>query len=1046
MNINLLKKRYNSRDTLLLPLFCLFLILPPLMGQNISAQRAITTGVVVTSDGEPVIGAVVKTVDSKTAAVTNPEGFFSISVPAGTKLIATYLGYKAISVEATKAPMRIVMTEDLTELQSVEVVGYGTQKKVTVTGAISSIGAAEITKTPVSSITNIMSGALTGISSVQYSGEPGADAASIFVRGKGTWQNTSPLVQVDGVERNINDVDPNDIETITVLKDASATAVFGVRGANGVILITTKRGKEGKTKITFNTSTSIMAPTKTIELANSYQYATFYNQMRLNDGVSPVFSDDVIQKFKDHSDPIRFPDVNWVDYTLKKSTIQTQNNINISGGTANVKYYVSATMFTQGGLFKQFDLPYDLTYQYNKFNYRSNLDIDVTKSTTISLNIGGKVDNANRPYTGQGSSGMFKNLYWATPFSSPGLVDGKMVVTATDYSDLQLPFVGNTGFAYYGAGFMKTSDNTLNVDLLLNQKLDFLTKGLTFKAKGSYNSTFNVYKNGQSSVATYTPFLQPDGSIKYKKSGENSQIAYTETSGKGRNWYVEAAVNYTKELGNHHLGALLLYNQSKTYYPSTYSDIPTGFVGLVGRATYDWKNRYMIEFNIGHNGSENYAKGKRYGWFPAGSIGWIATEENFLQSTKSVLDYLKFRVSIGLVGNDIVSGNRFYYAPDPYGVNNSGATNTGGFSYNFGINNPSNLLGAYEMSKNNPNITWEKALKQNYGADINFVSGRLKTSFDYFREKRQDIMLSDQTAPGIIGFSTPLANLGRVNSWGWELSLKWEDYLNNKKFGYRLGVNVSYNQNKIIEKKEAPQNYDWLYQKNHRIGANSLYQFWRFYDENASGLYKQTFGTDFPDHTIALRNGDAVYVDLNEDGKIDSQDASYGLGYTDDPEYILGITGGLTWKNFDFYMQWTGAAHVSRVISDVFRQPFVSGSSNTQGGLLVYHLNNTWTEENPSQSSKYPRATWDHGSNNYAGSTLYEQDASYLRLKTIQIAYNFNMPFMKKLKMSDFSLALSGYNLLTFTKYIWGDPESRASNAPTYPLTRNYTLSLKVGF
>ncbi|WP_321334098.1 TonB-dependent receptor [uncultured Bacteroides sp.] len=1036
-------------------LFCLavFFIISSVGIQSVSAavnavqqQRNTVTGIVEDSHGEPIIGANVKVKDSSIGTITDLDGVFKLTVPLGSKLVISFIGYETVTVQAT-TKMKVVLEENSMELSEVEVVAYGAQKKVTVTGAISSVKGGELTKTPTGSISNMLSGQLTGLTTVQYSGEPGSDAATIFVRGQGTWEDSSPLIQVDGVERSFNEIDPNEIESISILKDASATAVFGVRGANGVVLITTKRGQEGKAKISFTTSASVIAPTATIEKANAYQYAMFYNQMQKNDNpdATPMFSDEVIQKFKDHSDPIRFPDTDWVNYCLKNTAIQTQHNINISGGTKTVRYFLSAGAYTQNGLFKQFDLPYDLSYQYNRFNYRSNLDIDVTKTTTISLNLGGSVDNTHKPYTGQGAAGMLKNMYWATPFSSPGLVNGKMVYTTTEYG---LPFVGGSGMTYYGGGFMGTSNNKLTSDVILNQKLNFITKGLSMRIKGSYNGSFVNRKNGVASIATYTPVLMSDGTIAYKKSGANSQISYQENDGDqgiARDWYMEAAFDYDRTFGNHHVSGLLLYNQSKEYYPSEYSDIPRGYVGLVGRATYDWKSRYMLELNVGYNGSENFAPDKRFGTFPAGSVGWVVSEEKFWDFIKPVVNYMKLRVSMGLVGNDKIGGNRFMYTPDPYGVNNNTSPNRLGYGYNFGINNGTLSYGAYEQSKHNADVTWEKAFKQNYGMDFSLLSDRLKASVDYYKEHRKDILLSDGTAPLVLGFTLPPANLGIVNSWGWELSLKWSDMI-NPKFRYFVGFNLSNNQNKIIERKEAPLNNDYQYSKGHRIGARSLYQFFEYYNENTPQHYKEAYGEEFPTQLQTLQNGDCVYVDLDHNGKIDTNDMSRALGHTDDPEYLAGVNMGFSWKNLDVSLQWTGAWDVTRMIDDLFRRPFISGSTNNQGGLLRYHVENTWTEENPSQSAAYPRATWVNATNNYAASTLYEQDASYLRLKSLQVAYNFHFPFMQKMKLNTCQLSFSGYNLLTFTDYMWGDPESTATGSPTYPLTKTYSLSLKLGF
>ena len=1052
------KKNYIKVTALPMALFFSALAVAPFFGGQAYAaveatqQQATIKGTVVDSNGEPVIGASVVIEGTTTGTITDIDGVFMLNCKPGTKLQISFIGYTTKTVPA-KADMKVVMEDDSQMLQEVQVVAYGVQKKVTVTGAISSVGSEELTRTPVSSVNNVLGGQMTGLTTVQYSGEPGSDAADIFVRGKATFNDSSPLIQVDGVERSMSDIDPNEIESVTVLKDASATAVFGIRGANGVILITTKRGKEGKATVTFNTSASILQPTKMVEQANSYEYATFYNQLMINDGQSPRFSDVLVQKFKDHSDPILYPDTRWADYIMKNMALQTQHNLSISGGTDRVRYFISAGAYTQGGLFQNFELPYDVSYSYKRFNYRANFDIDVTKTTLLSFNLAGNVDNSYKPHTSQGVSGMIKNMYYATPFSSPGIVDGKYVVTAQDYGGEDgLPFVGGTGMSYYGSGFDRASNNKLTADLILDQKLDFITKGLSVKVKGSYNSSFVVTKTGTGgAVATYTPVPQEDGSVLYRKSGENTDVRYSYSNSKARDWYMEASLNYARSFGDHNVTALFLYNQSKEYYyGSQYSDVPRGYVGLVGRVTYDWQSRYMAEFNIGYNGSENFAPERRFGTFPAGSLGWIMSEEKWFQPLKPWVSFLKLRASVGMVGNDKTPNKdmRFLYLPDPYQVNNAdlpNRSNNSGYAYAFGIENSTVSMGARELSKNNAEVGWETALKQNYGIDMNFFDDRLRTSIDYYREHRKDILLLDGTAPSLIGFTVPYANLGEVNSWGWELSLKWNDRIGDS-FRYWANLNLSYNQNEIIEDKQAPQSYDYQYTKGHRIGARSQYVFFRYYDEQTPELYEKTFNRPYPEQMTVLQNGDAVYVDLNGDRIIDSNDMSRDYGYTDDPEYMLGFNLGFSWKNWEVSTQWTAAWNVSRMISDVFRQPFFSAADPETGGLLAYHLDNTWTPDNPSQDAKYPRATFTNRNNNYATSTLYEQDSKYLRLKTLQVAYNFDLPFMKKLGLNTLQLAFSGYNLWTVTPYLWGDPETRASNAPSYPLSKTYTLSLKVGF
>ncbi|MCR5180687.1 MAG: TonB-dependent receptor [Bacteroidaceae bacterium] len=1059
----------------------------PIQAQTPSSSQtqSTITGTVVDNLGEPLPGAsvVVTGANSGVGTVTDFDGNFSLKVPAGTTLRISCMGFQAQVVKATRG-MKVTLEENATVMESVEVVAYGVQKKVTVTGAVSSVKSEDLVRTPIASVENVLGGQLTGVTTVQYSGEPGSDAAKIFVRGKATFNDANPLIQVDGVERSMSDIDPNEIESVTILKDASATAVFGIRGANGVILITTKRGKEGKARISASTTFSALTPTKMVEQATSAGYAQFYNQMVWNDNPSAAqyFPQAVIDKFTSGSDPIRFPNTQWADYIMKDVTLQTQHNLSISGGTDRVRYFISAGMYTQDGMFKQFNSNYDYGYQYDRFNYRSNIDLDITKTTTISLNIAGNVNNADKPYTGQGASGLIKTMYYATPFSSPGIVDGKMVTAGTDYTDgVNMPFIGGNGMGYYGKGFMQTNNNKLQMDLQLNQKLDMITKGLSFKAKGAYNSVYVISKQGQASVATYTPVLMKldattgsytqvmnsnpvvDGDVTtlyYKKDNENTVPSYSSSTSRGRDWYVEASLNYNRSFGLHSITGLALYNQSRQYYyGSSYNDIPRTYLGFVGRVTYDYNNRYMAEVDFGYNGSENFAPGKRFGAFPAGSIGWVMSDEEFFKPLKGVINFLKPRASWGLVGNDKLydpSGNvlRFYYTPDPYDVNLGSQTNRGASStydpnawgYQFGIENGTTTMGARETELHNSDVGWEKAFKQNYGLDMNLFDDKLRLTFDYYLENRTDILLTSGLAPGFLGFSVPQANLGKVKSHGWEVSANWNHKIG--KFRYWAKVNLSYNQNEIVEMMEAPFNNEYQYLRGHRIGARSMYKFWKYYYDGCEADYQKEFGTPFPTTTLVaqLQPGDPVFVDLDQNGIIDANDRSLDYGYTDDPEYMAGLILGGEVKGFSFNLQFTGAWNVTRMLSEVFMQPFYSAASTTSGGLLQYHIDNTWTPTKPSQSAEYPRATWTNAGQNYAPSTLFEKDAKYLRLKTIQVAYDFDIPLMKKLGMSQLQVSLSAYNLFTLSPYIWGDPEARASNAPSYPLQRTVTAGLKVAF
>lgn len=1096
-----------KKSVLPFALVCSALMLSPYVGGQAHAevlnvqQAKAVKGTVVDETGEPVIGATVLVVGGSASqgTITDMDGNFSINVKPGQKLKITYIGYDE-SIVAAKDGMKVQMkTSGAVSLNTVEVVAYGVQKKVTMTGAISSVKSEDLVRTSVGSVNNVLGGQLSGVTTVQYSGEPGDDAAEIFVRGKATWGDSQPLIQVDGVERTMADIDPNEIESVTVLKDASATAVFGVRGANGVVLITTKRGSQGKAKISVSTSWTALSPTKMVDQASSLEYANFYNQMSENDywqtanlavangkyasleaymaekPFSKSFSDAIIQKFATGSDPIRFPNTRWADYIMKDVTLQQQHNLNISGGTDRVKYFISTGYYSQDGLFKEFGANYDFGYQYHRFNYRSNLDLKATKTTTLSFNVAGNVSNADKPYTGSGAAGLIKQIYYATPFSSPGIIDNKLVYCTTDYTDgLKLPFVGGDGMGYYGKGFMQTNINKIQMDLVLDQKLDFITKGLSFKAKGSYNSAYTISKQGNCQVATYNPLVQydeqgnviynADGTpyIVYRQNGNDTDPSYSASQGKARDWYLEGSFNYSRVFGKHTVNALMLYNQSKQYYYSniSYPDVPRSYVGLVGRVTYDYANRYMAEFNIGYNGSENFAPGRRFGTFPAGSIGWIISEEKFWKPISKIASFFKLRASWGLVGNDkTLDKIRFMYLADPYITGSYGLVNNMSnwadtYGYLFGnaqsgtVQGTSSIAGAYESIKNNPDIGWEKAFKQDYGFDLYFFGDRFKTTFDYYREHRTDILVRDATVPSSIGFTMPYTNAGETKAWGWELSLGYNDKI-GKNFRFWGKLNLSYNQNEIIEMKEEPQKNDYMLAKGHRIGARSMYKFWKYYEgEQTKAEYEQTFGTPFPQQRITnLQPGDCVYVDLDGDGKIDPNDMTRDNGYTDDPEYMAGLTLGFNYKRLTFNMQLTGAWNVSRYITDVFRQPFYCSSNTTQGGLLSYHVNNTWTPGvYESQDALYPRATWANAEQNYENSDLWEKDAKYLRLKTVSLSYDFINPTFKKIGMNKCEVTLSGYNLLTFTPYKWGDPETRASNAPSYPLQRTYTISLNVGF
>lgn len=882
------------------------------------AQTATVSGVVKDDTGEPVIGAGVLVKGTTLGTITDIDGHFSFRADdLNGVLVVSFVGMETQEIPMKgKGTFDIVLKSSNTLLEEVQVVAYGAQKKVTLTGSISSVNTDELLKVPTASIGNMLSGVLSGVSSIQSSGQPGGDDPDVFIRGISTLNtmNAKPLYLVDGVERSFFQIDPNEVENITILKDASSTAVFGVRGANGVIIVTTKRGKEGKAKINASFSYGIQTPTRMPEFVNSYDYATFLNEAYTNDGKDPKFTPEAVEAFRTHSNPIIYPDTDWMELLFKSSAPQTQGNVNISGGTERVRYFISMGMLDQKGFFKNHDTRYDANFNFNRYNYRANLDIDFTKTTLVAINMGGRVEKRNFPRSGDDINQLFRRIYWATPFSGPGIVDGKWIKGNSQYLPVGLSDgLGNI----YGRGYGSKTTNVVNLDLALTQKLDFITKGLQFKIKVAYNSGYDHTKERATSIESYQPWYRKDvtwmehpagsdpNEVVYIQDGEAGLISYAESFGKSRDWYAEASFDWKRDFDLHHLSALALYNQSKTYYPdSDYPGIPRGYVGLVGRVTYDYDNKYLIEGNVGYNGSENFAPGNRYGFFPAVSGGWVLTQEEFLKDNP-VVNFLKIRASYGIVGNDRYHPygtgfmDRFLYLPNSYFI---------GSGYQFGTGT-SWSPGAYEKSFGNSGLSWEKSAKQNYGIDFSLFNQKLSGSIDYFYEKRTDILAKASTDPIIHAMSLPVLNLGIVSNKGVELNLKWNHKINS--FRYWTNLNVSYAKNKIVYQDEVPSEYTYTLKTGHPVGQPFGLKVRGFYYEGME---------DVADHSYVLKEGDVVYEDLNHDGKIDDNDKT-AIGYPSYPLLNAGLTLGFEYKGFDFSMLWVGATKTSRVLEETFRKP-----------------------------------------------------------------------------------------------------------------------------
>ena len=852
------------------------------------AQRGITvTGTVVDADGLPVIGAGVTLKGTTTGVAADADGKFTLVVPGETAVLeVSALGYVTEEVKVGKQQhFTIVLRDDTQSIEATVVVAYGTQTKATVTGALATIDNKALVKAPVADVTNVLAGQMPGVATVQESGQPGEDYAKIYIRGASSLSdsNSTPLILVDGVERPLNTVDPNEIESLSILKDAASTAVFGVRGANGVIIVTTKRGDAGKPKITVSSITGIQVPMSYIRQASSYDFARYYNVYQWNDGredANLYFKPEAIEAYRTGSDPIMFPNTQWTELMFRKAFMQTKNNVNISGGSDKVRYFVSMGYMYQNGLLKQMPgLPYNNNFSYNRYNYRANLDFKLTETTDMKFNISGVIGDTREPISDADNIWM-RSMLWSHPTGSPGAVND---IPKTTVSTNALPSgltKWNGWEYYYWRGYQNKYKTTLGMDMTITQRLDFITQGLSVAIKGSYDTSMALTKKregnngGYSQRIEYKTWAETGGNMSdpdfdktyvYDVTYSAPTLSYSESTSDDKSWYLEGRIDYNRKFaGKHAVSALLLYNQSRDYYPSKYSWLPRGYVGWVGRVTYGYKDKYLVDVSAGYNGSENFAPGKtRYGFFPSLSLGYVVSQEKFMKKVPWI-DFLKLRASVGKVGSDQGSSARFMYMEGVW--NDAGA-------YYFGVGK-SDGVPRYEMgTPGNESVTWETALKTNVGMDFDLFNYRLHFSGDLFWEHRTGILISPNSLPGIIAFTAPNMNLGIVDNHGYEVELGWKDHIGN--FTYDISANVTFARNKIVFMDEVEPEYEYQRQTGGSTGRYSLYQFERLYQKtdfyvDANGV--QRLNPALPQPGTTVYPGDAMYKDLNGDMKIDGND------------------------------------------------------------------------------------------------------------------------------------------------------------------------------
>ena len=1050
----------------LMKLAALGCLLAFLTGTAAFAQggRITVTGTVIDGEGLPVIGAGVTLKGTTTGVAADANGAFSIAVPGESSVLEVVaLGYVTQEVRVGKQRnLTVVLQDDTQSLEATVVVAYGTQTKATVTGALTTIDTKALVKAPVADVTNVLAGQMPGVATVQETGLPGEDYAKIYIRGVSSLNESAstPLILVDGVERPLNTVDPNEIESLSILKDAASTAVFGVRGANGVIIVTTKRGDAGKPKISVSSITGVQVPLAYATQCSSYDFARYYNVRQWNDGKNDPaqnYRPEAIEAYRTGSDPLMFPDTRLNEIMYRKAFLQTKNNINISGGSDKVRYFVSMGYMFQNGLLKQMPgLDYDNNYTYNRYNYRANLDFKLTETTDMKFNISGVIGDQHKPVEGADNIWM-RTLVWAHPTASPGIINGFPYTTVSTNAVPGLT-LWNAYAYYYGLGYTDKYKTTLGMDMTLTQRLDFVTEGLSVSVKGSYDTSMSITKkhtggSPMHQTVEYASWVDGSGmslsdpdfdrTIVYTLSGSETPLSYSESESDDKAWYLEGRVDYSRKFaGKHAVSALLLYNQSRDYYPSKYEWLPRGYVGFVGRVTYGYKDKYLVDMSAGYNGSENFAPGKtRYGLFPSISLGWVISEEKFMKR-QHVIDYLKIRASIGKVGNDIGDSNRFMYM--------EGTWNEAG-SYYFGTGK-SDGVPRYELgTPGNQGVTWETSVKSNLGLDLEMLNKRLHFSGDLFHENRSGILVSPTSLPTIIATSLPNMNLGKVENKGYEVELGWRDRKGD--FTYDLNANVTFARNKIIDMDEVEPAEPYQAQTGGSTHRYLLYQYERLYqksdfyfDENGN----RHLNPDLPQPSTTVYPGDAKYKDLNNDGKIDGNDMMYD-GYPDRPEYVFGSNWKFGYKGFNLALNWLAATNVSRKLNSDYCVPFTNSTNGR--GLLQIFADNCWIDnDNPwapgREDGTLPRFTNTNYSWNSLNSSLWIKDASYIRLKSASFGYTFSRnKVFDKLGIRSLGLMFTGYNLLTFSKMKLQDPEANADETDgEYPLVKTFNLALNITF
>jgi len=1009
----------------------------------IHAQSGLTaSGMIMSGNGESQIGVtiVVKENPSK-GTVSDLDGHFKITgLQANQTLIFSLVGYDRMEMKVAKSDekMRIVMKERVNELEAAVVVGHSTQRKISVTGAITNVDVKDL-KAPATSISNMLGGRIPGIISQLKSGEPGKDNADFWIRGISTFgAGSSALVLIDGVEGNINTLDPEDIESFSILKDASATAVYGVRGANGVVLVTTKKGVAGKLSVNVKVNAGMSYSPRMPNYVDANTYASLANEASMSRGGDPIYNSVDLALFKSGLDPDLHPNVDWRNAILKDATWNQQYHIGISGGAQVARYYMSLGVMNKDALFKQDQgvNKYSTNVAYKQYNFRANVDVNLTKTSILTLGLEDIMINQNYPGFGNDSQALWDAQANITPVTTPIVFSTGQLPAYGPNNDQINPYV----LLNY-SGFKRFYKNTTKLNLQFQQDLSMITKGLNFTA------LFNMNNNSEMTTSrTKTPALyyartrKRDGTLALEKRRDSSDPVFSVDTYVDRKFYFEAHANYERLFNKVHrvtgLAHYYMEDYISSYDRSSYpfkpltdlTAIPKRYMGFSGRATYSYNDTYMIEGNIGYTGSEAFEKGKKFGVFPAVSLGWVPTQYKIVQEKLPFLDFLKFRGSYGVVGNDRMN-TRFPYLT-LMGSTGSGLWNSGS--------------GYTETQVGSNNLRWETATKRNFGIDAKFFKNKIDMSVDFFKDIRSGIYQQRASIPDEMGLVTlPFANVGKMKSWGVDGHLSYTQTINKDAY-LVLRANFTQSKNQILEFEESIVRYPYQSSVGYQWGVNrGLIALGLFKDEaDVKNSPKQTF-------TNLVLPGDIKYKDVNGDGVINDYDI-VPLDYSDTPQIQYGFATEFNWKNWNLSVLFEGVSRIKYFSAGNGFYPF---AGKEVGNVLDIVTTDRWTSreisgtaetENP--NARFPRLTYGANGNNNRSSTFWLNDGAYLRLKNVQISYQLKGAFLNKAGIKSTTFSIIGENLHVWDKVKIFDPGQANKNGSVYPIQRVVTLQMNMLF